>query len=152
LWRSRVLGRLVFLVSSIDLPVEEDSLPLHLVGHEPPDTERQVARLVLERPELQARYAGWAASLHPRAWREVEAMAREKFRGPTLDLRPAIEYLGLNFVIEQVGLRRVIDEVGPDRVLQELGDKEVVKRIGIDRFLASLSAAERRELKRRLEG
>ena len=32
LWRSKVLGRLVFLVSSIDLPVEADSLPLHIVG------------------------------------------------------------------------------------------------------------------------
>jgi hypothetical protein len=152
LWRSRVLGRLVFLVSTIDLPVEEDSLPLHLVGQEPPDTERQVAWLVLERPELQARYAGWVASLHPAAWREVEAMARTKLRGPTLDLRPAIEYLGLDYVIEQVGIDRVIDAVGLDRVLERRGDKEVVKRIGLERFLACLSPAERRELKRRLEG
>ena len=35
LWRCRLLGRLVFLVSSIELPVEEDSLPLHVVGGEP---------------------------------------------------------------------------------------------------------------------
>jgi hypothetical protein len=35
----------VFLVSSIDLPVEADSLPLHVVGREPLATERQVARL-----------------------------------------------------------------------------------------------------------
>jgi hypothetical protein len=43
-------------------------VPLHLVGREPLDTERQVARLVLEQPELQPRYARWMASLHPAAW------------------------------------------------------------------------------------
>jgi hypothetical protein len=54
LWRSEVLGRLVFLVSSIDLPVEADSLPLHIVGHEPLATERAVAQLVVEQPQTGA--------------------------------------------------------------------------------------------------
>lgn len=58
LWRCRLLERLVFLVSSIDLPVEADSLPLHIVGHEPLATEREVARLVLEQPGLQQLYGG----------------------------------------------------------------------------------------------
>ena len=38
--RRTMLGRLVFLVSSIDLPVEADSLPLHVVSLEPLATER----------------------------------------------------------------------------------------------------------------
>jgi hypothetical protein len=142
LWRCRLLGRLLFWVSSVDLPVEEDSLPLHLVGREPLATERQVARLVLERPELQARYAGWLASLHPTAWKEVEAMARTAGKKLKLDLLPAIEYLGLEQVIEQVGL---------DRVIEQVGKKELIKRIGLDDFLANLSPSERRELKRRLQ-
>jgi hypothetical protein len=151
LWRCRLLGRLLFWVSSVDLPVEEDSLPLHLVGREPLTTERQVARLVLEQPELQARYAGWLASLHPTAWKEVEAMARTAGKKLKLDLRPAIEYLGLEQVIEQVGLDRVIEQVGLDRVIEQVGRKELIKRIGLDAFLANLSPAERRELKRRLQ-
>jgi hypothetical protein len=130
------------LVSSIDLPVEADSLPLHVVGKEPLATERQVARLVLDRPELQRLYSGWLATLHPAAWREMEAMARATGKKPLFDIRPAIESLGLATVIEQVGI---------DRVIEELGDREIVKRIGVDRLLASLSAAERRELKRRLQ-
>jgi hypothetical protein len=150
LWRSRALGRLVLLVSSVDLPVEVDSVPLHLVGNEPRATELEVARLVLERPELQQRYAGWVASLHPAAWKEVEAMARAAGKGLQIDLRPAIESLGLKFVLEQVGIRRVIEVVGIERVLDEMGDKEVAKRMGLERFLATLTAAERRELKRRL--
>ncbi len=122
--RCGLLGRLVFLVSGVDLPVEPDSLPLHVVGKEPPATERQVARLVVERPELQRLYAGWLASLHPAAWREVEAMARAADKKVELDLRPAIEYIGLAKVIEQVGA---------------------------DRFLADISPARRREILRRLQ-
>ena len=160
LWRCRLLGRLVFWVSSIDLPVEPDSLPLHLVGHEPRATERQVARLVLGRPELEARYGGWLASLHPAVWKEVEAMARTAGKKLNIDLRPAIEYLGLKQVVEQVGIGRVIEEVGIGRVIEEvgakqvveqLGGREVVKQLGLDGILASLSPAERRELKRRLQ-
>jgi hypothetical protein len=149
------------LVSSIDLPVEAESIPLHLVGHEPRSTELEVARLVAERPELQRRYGGWVAGLHPAAWREVEAMARATGKALQIDLRPAIESLGLGHVLEQVGIRRVIeevglqrvlDEVGLQRVLDEVGEREVIKRIGVERFVANLSAAERRELKRQLEG
>lgn len=141
LWRCRVLERLVFLVSSINLPVETDSLPLHIVGLEPPATERQVAQLVIEQPQLQKWYAGWLATLHSTAWKEAEAMARAAGKKPLFDIRPAIESLGLDRVIEQVGI---------DRVIEQIGDEELVRRIGVDRFLARLSAAERRELKRRL--
>jgi hypothetical protein len=142
LWSCRLLGRLVFLVSSIELPVEADSLPLHVVGKEPLATERQVARLVLEHPDLQERYGGWLASLHPAAWKEIETMARTAGKKVDIDLRPAIEYLGLGRVIEQVGVDRVIEQVGIDRM---------VERVGIDRLLAGLSPAQRRELKRRLQ-
>jgi hypothetical protein len=159
LWRCRLLERLVFLVSSIDLPVEADSLPLHVVGKEPLATERQVARLVLDQPELQQLYGGWLATLPPTTWKEMEAMARATGKKPLFDIRPAVESLGLATVIEQVGLAtvieqvgidRVIEQVGIDRVIAEVGDREIVKRMGLDRLLASLSAAERRELKRRL--
>jgi hypothetical protein len=117
-------------------------LPLHVVGREPPATERRVARLVLERPELQERYGGWLASLHPTVWKEMEAMARTKGKELNLDLRPAIEYLGLE---------RVLEQVGHERVIAALGEKEVIKRIGMERWLANLSPAERRELKRLLQ-
>jgi hypothetical protein len=150
LWRCRVLRRLVFWVSSIDLPVEEESLPLHVVGHEPAATERQVAWLVVERPGLQERYGGWLASLHPAVWKEIEAMARTAGKDLKIDLRPMIKSLGLEFVLEQAGPERVVEQLGPDRVIKLLGKKELIRRIGVEEFLANLSAAERRELKRRL--
>jgi hypothetical protein len=130
------------LVSGVDLPVDEESLPLHVIGKEPPATERAVARLVLERPELQTRYGGWLATLHPAAWEEVEIMALAAGRAPMIDLRPVIEKLGLKELIRQVGVERVIEHIPM---------KELVKRIGIDDILANLSPAERRELRRRLQ-
>jgi hypothetical protein len=142
LWRSKLLGRLVFLVSSIDLPVEADSLPLHIVGCGPPATERAVAQLVFERPKLQQLYGGWMASLHADAWKEIEAMVRKTGKDLKIDLRPAIESLGLGHVIEQVGTKRVIEEIGSKRFIEE---------VGLEDFLANLSPAARRELKRRLQ-
>lgn len=147
LWRCRLLRRLVFLVSSIDVPVEEDSLPLHVVGHEPLATERQVARLVAEHPGLQRHYGAWLATLHDTAWKEVENMARGELN---IDFRPVVKSLGLGRVLESIGIEQVIEQVGIDRVIETLGEKEVIRRIGLDRFLANLSPAERRELKRRL--
>jgi len=120
-------------VSSIDLPVEADSLPLHIVGHEPAATERAVAELVVEQASLQELYGGWMAYLHPVAWKEVEDMARATGKRLKFDSRPAVEALGL------------------DRIIEQVGEKEVIKRIGLDRWLANLSPAERRELKRRLK-
>jgi hypothetical protein len=160
LWRSEVLGRLVFLVSSIDLPVEADSLPLHIVGQEPLATERAVAQLVVEQPKLQQLYGGWMASLHSSAWKEIEAMVRRTSKGLTIDLRPAIESLGLGQVIEQVGTKRVIEEIGSKRFIEEIGSKRFIEEIGSKRLfeeidledlLANLSPAKRRELKRRLQ-
>jgi hypothetical protein len=159
LWRSRLLGRVVFLVSSIDLAVESDSLPLHIVGQEPLATERAVAQLVVEQPELQQRYGGWMASLHPRAWQEIEAMVRKSGKGLKIDLEPAIEAMGLGRIIDQVGAKRVIEEVGAKRVIEEVGAKRVIEEVGakrvieemgLDGLLANLSLAQRRELKRRL--
>lgn len=100
---------------------------------------------------------------------EIEAMARAAGKKLPFDIRPAIDMLGLDRVLEQVGIDRVVEEVGVDRVaeqvgvdrvvekvgvdrfIQEVGDKELIRRIGMDRLLASLSPAERRELKRRLQ-
>ena len=50
-----------------------------------------------------------------------------------------------------MGLDQVIEQVGHDRLINLMGEKEVIKRIGLDRWLANLSAAERREVKRRLQ-
>jgi hypothetical protein len=170
LWRSQVLGRLVFLVSSIDLPVEADSLPLHVVGREPLATERQVAQLIVEQPELQQQlYGGWMAGLHAVAWKEVEVMVRRAGKDPWIDLEPAIDAMGVDRIVAQIGVqrfiellgakrfideygsKRFIEEFGSKRLIEEIGSKRLIEEIGLEGLLANLSPADRRELKRRLQ-
>ena len=67
-------------MSGTDLPVERDSLPLHLIGKGPAETERELAQFLVERPKLWHEYGGWLATLHQEAYREVEAMAKTKRR------------------------------------------------------------------------
>ena len=160
-WRCEVLGHPVFLVSGSALPVEEASLPLHLVGRESPEMEQAVARLVVGRPELWERYGGWLASLHPAAYEEVQGMARQTREPLRLDLSPivrtmgmkwVVEQLGLKQVIEQVGLKRVIDEVGAKPVIEELGARRVIEELGgVKQLWTVLSPQERRQLKRLMQ-
>jgi hypothetical protein len=91
------------------------------------------------------------ASLHPMAWKEIDAMARRLGKPLKFDIRPAVESLGMEEFINQVGIGRIIDHVGLDRILEYWGKKAIIKYIGWEVFVASLSPAERRELKRRLQ-
>ena len=156
-------------MSTVALPVEEDSLPLHVIGKEPPEIEKAVADLVVAQPALWQQYSTWLAALHPSIWDKVDVMARTAGKKFQIDLRPAIEHLGLDYVIEQVGLKRIIDqagikrtvetaglkrvveEVGLKRVIEEVGPKRVLDEMGLDSLLAHLTPSQRQELKRRLK-
>jgi hypothetical protein len=151
-WRAEVLAHPLLLVSSTQLPVEEASLPLHLVARESGATEQAVARLVAGRAELWERYSGWLASLHPAVYEEVEGMARQT-RGPLrLDLSPIVRTMGMEWVIEQLGAERVIEQLGAERVIEQLGAKRVIEELGgAKEFVAALPPGQRRELKRLLQ-
>jgi hypothetical protein len=66
------------------------------------------------------------------------------------DLQPVIEWMGLERFIQQVGLDRIIEEIGIDRIMEYWRKKEGIKYI-VDRLVAKLSPAQRRELKRLLD-
>jgi hypothetical protein len=134
LWRLQALERAVFLVSRDVLPVERESVPLHLVSREPVERELALAREVVGQPGFWELYAPWLAYLHPTIWEEVQRMARASGTEPTLDVRR---------LIDMVGLKQVIDQIGPKRVLNE---------IDWDALKAQLTPEERAELIRRLQG
>jgi hypothetical protein len=96
------------------------------------------------------RRAGLQRRAHP-VCPEVKVMPRRAAQEFMIDLRPAIEYIGLEQFIEQVGRRRIIDCICQDRRLARRAAKVLVKRLGIDGIVANLSPAQRRELKRRLQ-
>jgi hypothetical protein len=119
-WRCEVMGHLVFLVSGVELPVDESCLPLHVVGKEPPATEAAVARLVAGRADLWERYSGWLLTLHRAAYEGVQNMAKrtkEKFQ---ISLKPVIETMGLEWVLQQVGPERLIKLLKPKEIWAEL--------------------------------
>jgi hypothetical protein len=133
------------------LPVEQDSLPKHIIGKEPRETERLVASFVVQRPALVETYGGFLAVLHPEAWKEVEGMAKTKRRTFDFQLEPLFEAVGLKRVIDTIGLDRVIDTIGLDRVMATVGIKRIIQEKGVEWLLAQMSPEQRRELKEHLK-
>jgi hypothetical protein len=123
-------------------PVEEASLPLHLVARESGETEQAVARLVAGHAELWDRYSGWLASLHPAAFEEVKNMAKGTRGQLRLDLTPVIETMGMDWLIEQVGAKEVIEHVGAKKFIEQLGAKEFLRQLGPKRLIAELGGVE----------
>jgi hypothetical protein len=141
-WRWDVLGHPVFLVSGRELPVEEASLPLHLISRESSASERAAARLVAGRGELWDRYSAWLASLHPALFEEVIDMAKRTREKPYPDLAPIVKMMGLDWVVEHLGAQKVLQVLGPKRYVEEAG--------GAEKFLSGLSPEQREEFKRLL--
>jgi hypothetical protein len=127
IWRSTVLGHPVVLLSTVDLAVDEDSLPLHVLGIESMEQQVAVGQFLIETAARADKYGGHFAAFHGTAWEEVLKMARNKRGGLEFDLRP---------IVETMGMGKVIEKLGEDEVLEEL--------------LARLSPAKRRKLQRRL--
>jgi hypothetical protein len=140
-WCCRLLQRLIFLVSGVELPVDRDSLPLHLVGKAPVATELALVRFVLGQPALWQRYSSWLTALHHVAWEEIEAMAKAAGRELEVDLEPLVKHLGMPKVLDKLGLKRVLKVAGPQRILDEMGP---------DWLIAELTPEQRQELKRLL--
>jgi hypothetical protein len=135
LWRSGFWGHPVWLVSMRELPVEVDTVPLHLLDRDPP-APRAVGELVLQQEELLRRFASWLHSLQQLLWEEMRHMAKASTgiidwealsRVADLDevvrfLPPqhVIEVLGFERALKVMGLPRVIEMAGPEKVVQEL--------------------------------
>ncbi len=132
------VARPVWLVSARDLPVEADTVPLHLFDRDPP-APMAVGQLVLHDEELQRRFANWLSALQPLLWEELRHMAETGAPGSgifdwkaigkfaNLDevvrlLPPehVMQVLGIERAIEAVGLPRAIEAVGPEKVVQAL--------------------------------
>jgi hypothetical protein len=142
LWRGQVLGCSCYLVSTVALPVDDDSLPLHLLGREPAEKVRQVARFVVEEDRRLTAYGGALSALHPRVWKEVRVMAKGTRRDWILDIRPAVDFMGIDKAIEQIGEKEILDHMDKKRVLE---------RMDVEDIFANLTPAKRQKLKRLLE-
>jgi hypothetical protein len=161
--RVRILGHSLLLVSNRQVPVERDSVPVHLLTKEPLETGQRIAQVLAAQPDLWTMYGAWLALTFPALWEEVRRMARRKGSGPVLDMRPLIEHMGLAEVIRQAGVKNLIGELGVKALIDEVGLKRVVDEVGVERvaaeviaekglpwFIQQLTAEQRKELKRLL--
>ncbi len=126
--------------SSIDLPVDPETLPLHVLGKEPRETEREVGRLVVADTRLWRRYGGWLATFHETSWREAVAMARAARGEVDMDL-----------TVFKENLPELLKQLGWKRVLKTMGPKGIVAEMGPDWFVSQLTPEQRREFKKLLQ-
>lgn len=121
LWQYPALGRKLLVVSRDNLPIDRESVPLHLVTVEPLERALALAREVAQQPGFWKTYGAWLAQLHARVVEEARQMARALGNELELDLRP---------LIEMVGIKQVIDQMGPKQVIEQMGAKQVIDTIG----------------------
>jgi hypothetical protein len=160
LWRSHILERLVFLVSSDTFATEPESVPLHMLVQRSLEQERELARLIVEQPNYWQWYASALSTLHPAVWNEVKNMARAKNKGPQFDFRPLIEDMGMRNLLEVMGIDEVIDAIGVEaavkrfggkRVLEAIGPEKLIDLMGVDWLVANLPPSQLKKLKERLK-
>jgi hypothetical protein len=172
IWRCVLMQRPLYLVSRVELPVEEDSLPLHVLGSETSETDREVVQVLAGQPRLWENYREVLLTLHPNLVEELKAMAKTTKKGPKFHLKPLIDFMGEKQYIaeslketgpkpflEQLDPKQVVEEMGPKQLLAQMDPKQVVEELGpkpllaqieIDQLLEGLSPDKVRELKRRL--
>ncbi len=141
-WRSQVLRRPLFLVDGTSVPVDRESIALHLAGEESPVIEQALARVIVEEPGFWELYGSLLGALHPNIYEEANRMAKSKGKRGELDLRP---------FIEKVGLKKYLAAVDVGDVLATLGSKKFIEAVSVDELIAYLPVKVRRELKERLQ-
>ncbi len=148
LWRGTVWGHPVWLVAYQDVPVEEDTIPLHLLDREPA-APRALGELVLRQEALLHRFAKWLFALQPGLWEEIRHMASKSTSasiidweavGKIADLDEVVRVLPPDRVIQILGVERAIEVIGVERVLKAVGLEQVLKAVGLERVVETSGA------------
>jgi hypothetical protein len=122
LWEGRVYGHPVLLVSVRELPLERDSIALHVLAGVPDEQKHTIADVLKAEPALWPNYGAWLILNEPAIWQEISLMAAQPQR--PLDFGPLVEYLkktdGLKRLIEAVGVKEVMDALKPEQMWEAL--------------------------------
>ncbi len=142
IWRSQILDRYLFFVSGVDLPVDHDSVPFHILGVETAKKEEEAASLIANDEMLWEMYSQFLGSLHSSTLKELIAMAKTARNGPKFQIKPLVEFMGMQETITQIGEDQVLDHFASD-------PKRMKKALAF--FLNRLSNSEREEIRRKLK-
>jgi hypothetical protein len=134
-WRGSVWQRPLILVSSREVAVERDSLPLHLLSAEPVAVQREVTHVLAAQIDLWPSYAGWLATIYPTLVEELNRMGRTRREGLTINVVPLFEHLGWQEILRQVGLENLVTQLSAEqrqellRLLQQTPPPEGHRRV-----------------------
>src|SRR5439155_1702293 len=128
-WGATLLQRSLILVSGRAVPVDRDSLPVHVLSVEPEEQKRTLAQVLRQNLDLWPTYAGWLAGAYPALTREIAQMGRTKSKKFVFDFRPFLQEVGWREIIRQAGLKPLIDEVGLKPLIDEIGLKPLIDEI-----------------------
>jgi hypothetical protein len=81
LWRGQVVGRPIWLVSNRDVPIHQETIPVHLVSDEPPTAVRELAEIVAITETSWESFGSWLGTAYPLLWKEIQIMAKKKDKG-----------------------------------------------------------------------
>ncbi len=157
LWRGGSWGHPVWLLDYGEVPVEVDTIPLHLLAREP-GPPALLGEVVLGNPQWFERFAMWLSTLQPGLWKEMRQMVNALKRDSIIDweavgeitdlgevvrLLPAervIEILGVERAIEAIGLRRTIETIGLPSVIEAVGLPSVIEAVGLPSVIEAVGA------------
>jgi hypothetical protein len=146
LWRTEVLEHPFWLLSRDVLPVDRESVPLHLVTQESPERLQALVREVVQQPGFWEIYGRWLLLLFPVFSEEGQRMSRELGITPSLDIRKLIEMVGPKAIIDQIGIKQFIDQIGIKQAVETLPPDEVLAALD----LSKLTPQQLEDLKQRL--
>ena len=123
LWRGSVWGHRVWLLAYEDAPVEEDTIPLYLLGDEA-KTPKELGTLVLNQQDLLLRYADWFNALQPSLFKEIRQMAETMSGGPRLNWKAIGETTDLLLVLDAIPPEEIIKRLGVNRILEAVEQRK----------------------------
>jgi hypothetical protein len=137
IWRATIFAHPVLLVSVLELPVERDSMALHVLAGVPTQARETLTEVLKAEPGLLSNYGNWLALREPEIWKEVSQMATGQEGTRQEDFT-----LFVDFARQTGNVKRLIETVGVKDALGYLGIKEVVDAVGANQVLASMGAEE----------
>jgi hypothetical protein len=147
LWRGTCWGHPVWLLAYRDVPVEEDTIPLHLLDPNLP-APHELGELVVHQPELLQRFAPWIYTLQPTLWEEIRHMATQATDGPRINWEAVGKYANIEDAVRAIPPERIVQIlagiVPPERIVQLLGGtlppEKIAQMVGLDRLIQASGA------------
>jgi hypothetical protein len=136
LWRGRLLGRPLWLVSNGNVSIDAESAPVSVVSAQSAERALELARVVVASEKLWQVYGPLLGNLFPHHRKELEDMATKRGRKP-------LDWGSL--------ARSAVDSASPKALAEAGTPQAIVEKMGPDGFLASLTPEQRRELSKQLE-